>query len=57
MPGKTSLPVRELDFKVTAEQESVLVTTYTPKAEFNVTYYKSVQKACHSSRVRRFIDQ
>ena len=44
MPGKTSLPVRELDFKVTAEQESVLLTTYIPKAEFNVTYYKSVLK-------------
>ena len=38
-----SLPIRELDFGVTAEQDAVLVTTYMPEAEFNVTYYKSVR--------------
>jgi hypothetical protein len=37
-----SLPIRELDFSVTVEQDAVLVTTYMPEAEFNVTYYKSV---------------
>ena len=37
-----SLPIRELDSKVTAEQDAVLVTTYMPEAEFNVTYYNSV---------------
>jgi hypothetical protein len=37
-----SLPIRELDFRVTAEQDAVLVTTYMPEAELNVTHYKSV---------------
>jgi hypothetical protein len=37
-----SLPIPGLDFRVTAEQDAVLVTTYMPEAEFNVTYYKSV---------------
>ncbi len=37
-----SLPIQGLDFSVTAEQDAVLVTTYMPEAEFNVTYYKSV---------------
>jgi hypothetical protein len=41
--GQTlSLPIQGLDFSVTAEQDAVLVTTYMPEAEFNVTYYKSV---------------
>jgi hypothetical protein len=41
--GQTlSLPIPELDFEVTAEQDAVLVTTYMPEAEFNVTYFKSV---------------
>ena len=31
-----SLPIRGLDFSVTAEQDAVLVTTYMPQAEFNV---------------------
>jgi len=33
------LPIRELDFRVTAEQDAVLVTTYMPEAEFNVKKY------------------
>jgi hypothetical protein len=37
-----SLPIPELDFKVTAEQDAVLVTTYMPEAPLNVTYFKSV---------------
>ena len=37
-----SLPIRDLDFSVKAEQDAVLVTTYMPEAAFNVTYYKSV---------------
>jgi hypothetical protein len=37
-----SLPIRDLDFSVKAQQDAVLVTTYMPEAEFNVTYYKSV---------------
>jgi hypothetical protein len=41
--GQTlSLPIPGLDFNVTAEQDAVLVTTYMPEADFNVTYYKSV---------------
>jgi hypothetical protein len=41
--GQTlSLPIPELDFKVTAEQDAVLVTTYMPEAPLNVTYFKSV---------------
>ena len=55
-----SLPIRGLDFSVTAEQDAVLVTTYMPEAEFNVTYYKSVPLiraqtlSKHSSRPARF---
>jgi hypothetical protein len=37
-----SLPIPELDFKVNAEQDAVLVTTYMPEAPLNVTYFKSV---------------
>jgi hypothetical protein len=37
-----SLPIPELDFSMTAEQDAVLVTTYMPKAPLNVTYCKSV---------------
>jgi hypothetical protein len=37
-----SLPIPELGFKVTAEQDAVLVTTYMPEAPQNVTYFKSV---------------
>jgi hypothetical protein len=37
-----SLPIPGLDFRVTAEQDAALVTTYMPEAEFNITYYKSV---------------
>jgi hypothetical protein len=33
---------RGLDFRVTADHDAVLVTTYMPEAEFTVTYYKSV---------------
>jgi hypothetical protein len=41
--GQTlSLPIQGLDFRVTADQDAVLVTTYMPEADFNVTYYKSV---------------
>jgi hypothetical protein len=41
--GQTlSLPIEGLDFGVAAEQDAVLVTTYMPEADFNVTYYKSV---------------
>jgi hypothetical protein len=41
--GQTlSLPIPELDFNVTAEQDAVLVTTYMPEATLNVTYFKSV---------------
>ncbi|MGA8660144.1 MAG: hypothetical protein WB586_28830 [Chthoniobacterales bacterium] len=41
--GQTlSLPIPELDFKVTTEQDAVLVTTYMPEASLNVTYFKSV---------------
>ena len=35
-----SFPIRELDICVTAEQDAVLVTTYMPEAEFNVSSYK-----------------
>ena len=37
-----SLPIQGLDFRLTADQDAVLVTTYMPEAAFNVTYYKSV---------------
>jgi hypothetical protein len=37
-----SLSIPGLDFRVTADQDAVLVTTYMPEAKFNVTYYKSV---------------
>jgi hypothetical protein len=37
-----SLPVPGLDFRVTAEKDAGLVTTYMPGAESNVTYSKSV---------------
>jgi hypothetical protein len=41
--GQTlSLPIPELGFKVTAEQDAVLVTTYMPETPMNVTYFKSV---------------
>jgi hypothetical protein len=32
-----SLPIPELGFKVAAEQDAVLVTTYMPEAALNVT--------------------
>jgi hypothetical protein len=42
--GQTlSLPIPELDFKITAEQDAVLVTTYMPGAPLNVTYSKTVR--------------
>jgi len=31
-----------MNFRFTADQDAVLVTTYMAEAEFNVTYYKSV---------------
>ena len=37
-----SLPIPGLDFRFTADQDALLVTTYMPEAEFNVTYYKNV---------------
>ena len=37
-----SLPIPGLDFRLSAEQDAVLVTTYMPEAKFNVTYYKRV---------------
>jgi len=37
-----SLPIPGLDFRVTADQDTVLVTTYMPEAAFNATYYQSV---------------
>ena len=41
--GQTlSLPIPELDFKVTADQNAVLVTTYMPEAPLSTVYFKSV---------------
>ena len=39
---RVSPSIPGLNFQFSADQDAVLVTTYTAKAEFNVTYYKSV---------------
>ena len=51
-----SLPILGLDFRVTAEQDAVLVTTYMPEAEFNVTYYKSVP-LIHGATIKQAFQQ
>jgi hypothetical protein len=37
-----SLPIRDLDFGVKAEENALLVATYMSEAKSNVTYYKSI---------------